>query len=67
MYARLTWSCSLSSTREVVLSFNFVRVSPKEIIQNVGGRENSEHKDSFLALLVKNWKQPNGLVQGALV
>lgn len=44
-----------------------MRVSPKEIVQNVGGRENSEHKVRFLALLVKNWKQPNGLVQGALV
>lgn len=29
VYARLTWSCSLSSTRAVVFSFNFVRISPK--------------------------------------
>lgn len=62
----------LSGTREMVLCFNFViplvRVCPKEIIQNVRGRESSEHKDNFLDLLyrlVKNWKQPTGLIEGA--
>jgi len=61
VYARLTWSHSLSSTREMVLSFNSLRICPKEIIQNVGDRENAEHKDKFLALLfrlVKDWNQP---------
>ena len=42
---------SLSSTREMVLSFNFVRICPQEIIQDVGDRENSERKGKSFALL----------------